>query len=508
VNKRVLIILVIAAHFVSIGCAGEKGVDTRYAYEKKAWAARMAERGIWLEPLSVRDSDVAYAIAAYERALAENPLLSESAAEWAPRVRRDIERLRFSMKVALAKLYFMRLQQRAGITYFRSGLQRHDLWIRDYAGVGLSRARELYAGLERDPLEGRCAAMIGEIVADEHLWAGGTAIGDTLMAIPVHLARIERERGGGAGEEAELGEQFLGRIVRMWPDSSLAGDARLARADLYVVLERFDAALGDVDAILASRGADAPREEIELYRGELLAHGLGRYAEAESSLAALSGAGARTRLSGAALLDVAAIAIKAGNTSGAARMLRELEVSEEVAPETQTAAMFMHAIAANEGGDWGEAVTLLWRICRLHPFSRAGMVAPLVMIRHELAAGNMQTAESVHRKAVDFYAEAIERNTASLSYRHLVKDYLIESYLIMGDALGAAKFLEERAPSWIGDNGAAGLWKSALIYLNLLDDRENGVRMLEKSLDLFPSSRYAGNVRQRLDSLSHRQTVQ
>ncbi len=95
-----------------------------------------------------------------------------------------------------------------------------------------------------------------------------------------------------------------------------------------------------------------------------------------------------------------------------------------------------------------------------------------------------------------------------MSYRHLVKDYLVESYLIMGDPLGAAKLLEERAPSWSGENGAVGLIKSAMIYLHLLDDRENGVRMLEECLDLFPESRYTEIVRQRLDSLSHRQTVQ
>ena len=162
----------------------------------------------------------------------------------------------------------------------------------------------------------------------------------------------------------------------------------------------------------------------------------------------------------------------------------------------------------NESGDWGESVTLLWRICRLYPFTRAGMVAPLVMLRHELSAGNRQGATNIHRKAVEFYLSAIGKDSASLRYRHLVIDYLIESYLLIDDPRGAAAVLEERSPSWPGENGAVGLIKSALIYLNLLDDRENGVRILEKCLDLFPASRYSGNVRAQLDSLSHRQTVQ
>jgi hypothetical protein len=47
-----------------------------------------------------------------------------------------------------------------------------------------------------------------------------------------------------------------------------------------------------------------------------------------------------------------------------------------------------------------------------------------------------------------------------------------------------------------------GLYKSALIYLNLLDDRASAVRMLQKCLDAFPSSHYAWIVRARLDRIS------
>jgi tetratricopeptide (TPR) repeat protein len=451
---------------------------------------------------------MAYTIAAYETVLAENPLLSERARSWSPAVRRDIDALRFSMKVALAKLSFVRLQQRAGVTYFRSAFQRHDLWLRDYAGTGLTLIKEVYARQERDPLEFSCAAMLREIVADEHLWGDGRAIGDTLMAIPLFLARIDRERGGSFSEHVELGEQFLGRIMSTWPDSAKAKEARLARADLYVSVERFGEALADIETLLAAPSPAHSRSELELYRAEVLAHGLGRHAEAETLLEPLVEENSGSPASAGALFDLAAIAIKKGDISRAAQILRSLEGSGKTAPEIQTAAMFLRAIAANEDGDWGEAVTLLWRICRLYPFSRAGMVAPLVLLRHELGAGNSQTAASVHRKAVDFYAEAIERNSAAMSYRHLVKDYLIESYLLVGDPLGAAKFLEERSSSWIGENGAVALIKSAVIYFNLLNDREDGVRMLEKCLDLFPSSRYSGIVRQRLDSLSHRQTVQ
>jgi tetratricopeptide (TPR) repeat protein len=319
---------------------------------------------------------------------------------------------------------------------------------------------------------------------------------------------MEIDRGDPRPEHVELAEQFLQRAISMWPDSLAGREARLSRADLYIVLARYEEALADVDALGASGRTSPHPGEIPLLRGEILAHGLGRYAEAESIFAGLMRTNTGTRLSRAASLDLAVLLARRGETRAAIKMLRDLELADETPIDTRTTAMILRALIVGELGDWGESVTLLWRICRLYPFTRAGMVAPLLMLRHELAARNLQTAASIHRKAAEFYVDAIERDSASLRFRHLVFDYLIESYLLVGDPKGAATLLEEKSNDWDGENGAVGLIKSALIYLNLLDDRENGVRMLEKCLDLFPASRYAGIVRARLDSLSHRQTVQ
>ena len=490
------------------GCGGEKGIDARYAYEKRVWEARMREERIWLEPLAVRDEDLGTAIAAYESVLAANPLVDPNSESWSPRVRGDIERLRFSSNVALVKLYFIRLQNNSGVTYFRSGVQRHDLLFRDRRDLGLSLVKAIYAKQARDPLEVKCSSVLADIARDEHLWADGKEIGDTLLAVPGYLVHIELDRGEAVPEHVEPAEQLLGRVIAMWPDSLIGQKARLSRVDLYIMLARYEEALADVDAVVASGRFAGHPGEIRLLRGEILAHGLGRYAEAESVFTALKTSYAGTRVSRAASLDLAAMLARRGETREAVEMIRELEMAKEMPLEMRTAAMFLRALIVNESGDWGEAVTLLWRICRLYPFTRAGMVAPLVMLRHELGAGNRESVERVHRKTVEFYLSAIGMDSASLRYRHLVKDYLIESYLLMGDPRGAAMVLEERAPTWSGENGAVGLIKSALIYLNLLDDRENGVRMLEKCLDLFPASRYSGNVRAQLDSLSHRQTVQ
>jgi hypothetical protein len=113
----------------------------------------------------------------------------------------------------------------------------------------------------------------------------------------------------------------------------------------------------------------------------------------------------------------------------------------------------------------------------------------------------------VQAQVAEFYLTAIERGSASWRYRYLVQDCLIESYLIVNDPRGAAAILEDRAPSWAAEPGSVGLFKSALIYMQLLGDQENGVRMLKKSLDVFPHTRYLEVVQGHLETVSHPKTV-
>jgi hypothetical protein len=45
------------------------------------------------------------------------------------------------------------------------------------------------------------------------------------------------------------------------------------------------------------------------------------------------------------------------------------------------------------------------------------------------------------------------------------------------------------------------MFKSALIYSTLLDDKESAERILKKSIELFPETRYAKIAQQQLDIL-------
>ncbi len=510
-NSKLLCVLCVAAVWLSSSCDSQqgKGIDARYALEKKVWEIRMIEQRIWQNPLSVEFGDLDAAIEAYENILATTSLESPQARAWNQGIRNDIGRLRLSCTSSLARLCLIRLQENAGVTYFRSGLRRNDLLFRERRDLGVSLALSMYARIAKDPFEDRCAALIEDLAGDQLLWRGGVEIGDTLLSIPVYLVRVEVENSGAGRplDRVEPAEKFIGLVVETWPDSLAGLKARLARADLYAILGRYEEALSDIDGVLLRSNLEANRNETLLFRAEVLGHGLNRFAEAESLLTVIRDAGPSTPISRAAALDLAALRIKAGHVEEGTRALLELELAGDTPAETKAAAMLLRAICLLDQGDWPESLHVLWRICRLLPFTRASMVAPLIILRRELATEGTQRALEVQGKVAEFYLSAIERGSTSWRYRHLVQDCLIESYLIVNDPRGAAAVLEDRAPKWNDDAGSVGLFKSALIYLQLLGDRENGVRMLKKSLDAFPQSRYSKIVRGHLETASHRKAV-
>lgn len=182
-------------------------------------------------------------------------------------------------------------------------------------------------------------------------------------------------------------------------------------------------------------------------------------------------------------------------------MLRELELDPGTPREIAATAMLLRALLAERGGDWPQAVRLLWRVCHLESFTRAAAVSPGLMVGHYAGARDSAAAEAALRDAGEFYVEAIGKHIGYLAHPHILKDFLIESYLIAGKPKVVAELLEAHGMKWRTDDGCVGLYKSALIYLNLLHDEENGVRMLQKCLDLFPTSRYAWIVRAQLDRI-------
>ncbi len=426
-----------------------RDTPTRSGSGRRVW--RNGESGS--SRSSVRDEDMAYAIAAYEAVLAENPLVARSASRLesaCPEGHRepavlDEDRARETLlRAPAAEERASRISgPRCSGTICGSGIMR--AWV--YARKGDLRASR--SGIRWSTA---VPSMVREIIADEHLWGDGEQIGDTLMAIPA-LSGADRAGAGRIRFGARRARRTISgaRRAACGRTASSAEEARLARANLYVTVDRFDEALADVEALLAGPTLALSRGELELLsRARFSRTGWGGMRRRSPS----SGRSARRPPGTAYRPALCSISPRSGSKRGemssAAQDARGVWRSGKVAPEIRTAAMFLRAVAANEGGDWGEAVTLLWRICRLYPFSRAGMVAPLDHDPTRARRGNSSRPRRVFSaKRWSSTPRRSRENSASLSYRHLVKDYLIESYLIMGDPLGAAKLLEERAPAWI-----------------------------------------------------------
>ncbi len=469
------------------------------------WDARMLERRIWKNPFTSDYRDVDIAIAAYERIVERNPLIDGPTEDWRTSTRLDVQQLMLVCKIALTKLYFHRYQDNAGVTYFRSGLRRHDLIFKDNPNIGLSLVRSLYdPPPQGDSLEIRCGNMLKEVIEDHVLWVGDIEFGDTLLSVPLDLARTQLDRTYARGDVdyTELAENFYSRIIRMWPDSLVAHQARLSRADLYVMLNRYDDALADVEVAVGSTFVDDDADEVMLFKGVILAFGLERYDEAVRIFEDVMSNASRPAVAHGAVLNLAGVKMIQGNEADGIELLRRLELERDVPRETATTAMFLRALFYKHEGDWAGALQLFWRICRLEPFTRAGVVSPLILLRYQQANGDSIAVEKSLRKVADFYLDAIGKDSAYLKNRHLLKDFLIEAYLLCGKPREAAVLLGERSEGWRPANASVALLKSALIYLNLLNDRENGVRMLEKCLDLFPETRYARGARQELNRIA------
>ena len=150
---------------------------------------------------------------------------------------------------------------------------------------------------------------------------------------------------------------------------------------------------------------------------------------------------------------------------------------------------------------WNEALPLLRRLMRLFPDTDPAVEAPLVITRHYVETGEPNLARRNLDRATTFYTSMLERQSKYRGDRMLVEDYLIENYLAMGQAQTMVELLETRSAEWDEASSAGAILKSAVIYSAVLDDKENATRLLKKSIELFPKTRYAKIAEQQLEKL-------
>ena len=509
-NTRANLALVAAAiaALVLPGCRSHDDVNARYSLERMLWKAQIQERKINIAFIRASQRDLALAIEHFNAVAAFDPLAAGVPDGWDPGVVADIRRIQLVSSIALANLYFLgELYNEAGDTYAHA-LGEPDLGFDKLLDIRLNLARTLYLSGDSDVLEKNCEAIYAEINGNDRFWSGEQQVADVFLSIPLVLTRLYADEEDNARYEAfyEEAEDFYTRIEVTWPDQPIAAKAIYSRVMLRLQRERWREAVADIDRLVVNPDFEERHGEILLLKGEILTNALGDRRAGRAVFEELVRIRPGTPAAYGAAFNIATQKLEDGDRSGGLEMLRELESGDDGVPaEVAARAMLTRAKYLEQDGRWDEAIPLLRRVSRLYPDTAPAVEAPLVITQHYIAIGEPQLAERNLKRATEFYLSLIDRTSKYRGDRLLVEDFLIENYLVMGQAKEVAKLLEDRSDEWDEVSSVGGVLKSAVIYSAVLDDRENAVRVLNRSIELFPGTRYAKIAQQQLELLDQKQ---
>lgn len=493
----VVVVLVVGAGVV--GCSSPDEFEIRYRLEKQLWTAQQLEKKISSKHPYDTFVDWQAADQAYRTVLAR--VATGDTETWESSTVKDLERIVLMTKLGLIRLCLMEYRAGAAVTYFKSDIFDFRAVSLDTAAVKLRLARPLYGSTNADTLA--CRPLLREIVESGALSLHSVPLGDTLLGFPVFFAQVIRDNGTAQrfSDTMRVGETFYGQVIDAWPNSPAGRKATFYRAQFRILANRLDEAEADVRSLVDQSQRDIPTADLLLLHGRILA-AQGRLGEAEAAYEAIVADGPRKPRGYLARLNIAEVRICAGGEDEAVVMLREIEDDENASEEVIAKAALLRARVLERQGRWKDSLELLTWTCRLHPYTLAAVHAPLLALRHNLAEGDRRGAETTFKLATEYYLKVIAKDSAFLSFRHLVKDFLVECHLLMGREREVADLLEREGPALRGDNASVALLKSGLISMNLLGDPKKSAIALKKSVELFPHARYAKVAQSQLDRMA------
>lgn len=504
-NSRSLVpIMLLGVLFLLPACRSRDDIHARYTLERKLWKAQVQERKINIAFIKASQRDLELAIQEFNDVVAYDPLVIYDTRGWDHRVVRDIRRIQIVSKIALASLYFLSEQYYLAGDFYERILDEADLELQRRLEVQLDLVKSLYFAGEEEELEKNCAAIFRDIVESDEFWGGGVELKDVFLSVPLVLVRYYRDRGFDRQYEefSRLAVDFYTRVATTWPDDSLAAKAVYTRASLHIVREDWRRALADLDELLANPTFDEQTGNLKLLKGEILAYAVEKIDEGRAVFAELAGSLPGTSSGFAASYNLALLELEHGDAKTGLAALRELEAGPGVPVEIAAKAMLARAMHMEQAGEWDSAILLLRRIVKLYPETPSAVEAPLVVTRHYIVAGEHRQAARNLERATEFYTSLIARQSKYRGDRQLVEDYLIENYLEVGKAREVAELLESRSTEWDEVSSVSAMFKSALIYATVLDDKDGAERVLKKSIELFPQKRYAKIAQRQLELLN------
>jgi tetratricopeptide (TPR) repeat protein len=501
---RRVAVLVVGTALLATGCRTHTDIHSRYTLERKLWQAQKEERKINIGFVRASQKSIAAAIRDFNLVVDYDPLSIHSTGDWDPNVIGDIRRIQIVSRIALANLYFLNESYHAAGDFYSRALGDADLDFQKKLDVRLDLARSMYLAGESDLLESNCALIFEEILQSEDFWQARFELKDIFLSIPLVMCRLYRERGDDERyqEFSVVADDFYSRVAQTWPESLVAAKAMYARVSLNLMHDRWTMALADIESLLKNPRFKERTGNLMLLKAEIYAYGKNDPKAAVPVLEEILRILPNTQMSYAATYDLATIALDDGRTEEGLGLLKQLESGDLVSSEIASKALLTRALALERAKRWDEALSLLRRVTRLYPNTRSAVEAPLVITRHYIANNNRQLAERNLERATEFYVSLLTRQSKYRGDRLLVQDFLIENYLTMGRTEEVAGILENRALDWDEVSTVGGMFKSALLYSAMLDDYESASRVLKKSIELFPETRYAKIAERQLESIS------
>jgi len=485
------------------GCRSHEEVHARYTLERLSWRAQVQERKINIAFIKASQRDLALAIERLNDVVAYDPLSQYDESDWDPAIVRDIRRIRLASRIALASLYFLSEQYQEAGDFYKRTLEDATIDFKRQLNVRLNLVRTVYLTGETELLEEQCAAIFEEIDQNEDFWAGRFALQDVFLGIPLVLTRLyaDQEDWDRYREFSGTAERFYTRVARTWPDDMIAAKAVYSRVMISLQQEKWNDALSDIDLLMGNDNFKPQRGHLLLLKGEILAYALDDIPAGEAVFNRLMDTYPGTAAGYAAQFNVASLKLKDGKEREGFELLRELEGGDRVPPEVAARAMLTRALYLEKEDRWDEALPLFRRLVRLFPNTEPAVEAPLAITRHYIRTGELQLAKRNLTRATDYYASLLERQSKYRGDRLLVEDFLIENYLAMNRGKEIADLLEKRSKEWDEASSAGAYLKSAVIYSAVLEDDENATRVLKKTIELFPQTRYAKIAQQQLDRI-------
>jgi len=503
-NKRLQKMLVVALALAAVtACDSRPDLSERYMLEKQLWKAQMIERKMNISLWHPSHDQARRALVEFRTVLELDPLKKHDTSDWDPLVVADIKRVLMVSRVAVASLYFLIGQYDQASDFYRATLKQHSLPADKKIDVEIDLARSLYVAGEVDTLQYELARMIRDISDSDEFWDSKFQVRESFLSIPAIVARIYKDLGDEERfiKAAAQAEVFYLRVLQTWDNPETEEWANYALLNLKVMGEDWYTALELIEGMLASQPKVETQAELELLRAEILYFALERKREGRAAFSAAAEKYDTISYGHAARLNLARAYLNDGDLEAGLQLLNEIESADDTPSEIRSRAMLSKAVVLQSLGLVDQAIPVLRRLMISYPHTSAAIEAPLVITEYFLERGDSTLARRNLDKAKDYYLSLIARSSNFTGNKYLVQDFLIENYLLTGQVEEIAGILEENSRNWDDQVSAGGLLRSGVVYLELMDDRENAIRVFKKCIELFPGTRFAKIAQEQLSAL-------